>query len=364
MIYSNIAGILLFHAIWSHSKLLKHLNYLPNQINSIKRHLSSRSQRTSSSALNKVVTVVWWGDEKVGKTELWGWRRSGSPRWMCRYYPSEPALDRWWTGWHTRWHGTWGDIEHSVAVMSFPGWRARWRLRDTYLILGLQCLKNWRNLGIMMLRGLFRASLSNNSDESSQIFCSAPKEPWESQRGCKNVQRQTNKGNTQIQSTWPEVSVCADEWIWPHRCYSPRSWVNYKAGATVQATSAVPLSTRWSWWGYLDRTTKEIMALWKRKIKHHKNVPSALPQPRYLHQFIHLQKSDSQKLENIHTTRIRFRFLAQAPTDSSSDERRRVSDVVEAFSFDEVSHIGREVLVMSLHVVLQNQTAERPRGFI
>lgn len=45
------------------------------------------------------------------------------------------------------------------------------------LILGLQCLKNCRNLGIMMLRGLFRASLSNNSEESSQIFCNAPKEP-------------------------------------------------------------------------------------------------------------------------------------------------------------------------------------------
>lgn len=49
--------------------------------------------------------------------------------------------------------------------------------RFTDLILGLQCLKNWRNLGIMMLRGLFRASLSSSSDESSQIFCSAPKEP-------------------------------------------------------------------------------------------------------------------------------------------------------------------------------------------
>lgn len=48
-----------------------------------------------------------------------------------------------------------------------------------YLIFGLQCLKNWRNLGIIKLRGLFRASLSNSSDESSQIFCSAPNEPWD-----------------------------------------------------------------------------------------------------------------------------------------------------------------------------------------
>lgn len=47
----------------------------------------------------------------------------------------------------------------------------------TDLILGLQCLKNCRNLGIMMLSGLLRASLSNSSEESSQIFCNAPKEP-------------------------------------------------------------------------------------------------------------------------------------------------------------------------------------------
>lgn len=52
----------------------------------------------------------------------------------------------------------------------------------TDLILGLQCLKNCRNLGIMMLSGLFRASLSSNSEESSQIFCNAPKDPWKKQR--------------------------------------------------------------------------------------------------------------------------------------------------------------------------------------
>lgn len=49
------------------------------------------------------------------------------------------------------------------------------------LILGLQCLKNCRNLGIMMLSGLLRASLSSSSEESSQIFCNAPKDPWETQ---------------------------------------------------------------------------------------------------------------------------------------------------------------------------------------
>lgn len=50
-------------------------------------------------------------------------------------------------------------------------------------------------------------------------------------------------------------------------------------------------------------------------------------------------------------------FVAKTPTDRSSDERRRVSDVVEAFSLDEVSHVGRKVLVVSLNVVLQYQTA-------
>lgn len=57
-----------------------------------------------------------------------------------------------------------------------------------YLILGLQCLKNWRNLGIIMLRGRFRASLSSSSDESSQIFCSAPNEPWDT-----NIHREAVK---------------------------------------------------------------------------------------------------------------------------------------------------------------------------
>lgn len=49
---------------------------------------------------------------------------------------------------------------------------------DTCLILGLQCLKNWRNFGIMTLRGRLRASLSRSSAESSQIFCKAPNAPY------------------------------------------------------------------------------------------------------------------------------------------------------------------------------------------
>lgn len=46
--------------------------------------------------------------------------------------------------------------------------------------------------------------------------------------------------------------------------------------------------------------------------------------------------------------------MSHTLTDRSSDEWRRISDVVEAFSFDEVGHVRGEVLVVSLHVVLQN----------
>lgn len=64
-----------------------------------------------------------------------------------------------------------------------------------YLILGLQCLKNWRNLGIIMLRGLFSASLSSSSDESSQIFCSAPNEPWDTDIHREAVKSKTYRDN-------------------------------------------------------------------------------------------------------------------------------------------------------------------------
>lgn len=57
-------------------------------------------------------------------------------------------------------------------------------------------------------------------------------------------------------------------------------------------------------------------------------------------------------------------FLTQTPTDRSSDQRRRVSDVVQAFSFDEVSHVGREVLVVSLNIVLQYETAQGASGLV
>lgn len=51
-------------------------------------------------------------------------------------------------------------------------------------------------------------------------------------------------------------------------------------------------------------------------------------------------------------------------TDGGADERRRVSDVVETLSLDEVGHGRREVLVVSLHVVLENQTAQRTCGLV
>lgn len=46
-----------------------------------------------------------------------------------------------------------------------------------YLIFGLLCLKNCKNLGIIMFKGRSSMSLSRISAESSQIFCSAPNAP-------------------------------------------------------------------------------------------------------------------------------------------------------------------------------------------
>lgn len=78
----------------------------------------------------------------------------------------------------------------------------------SYLILGLQCLKNWRNLGIIMLRGLFRASLSNSSDESSQIFCSAPNEPWDTDTHREAVKsRRKRTGHTGENETQNRIRI-------------------------------------------------------------------------------------------------------------------------------------------------------------
>lgn len=51
-----------------------------------------------------------------------------------------------------------------------------------YLIFGLLCLKNCKNLGIMMFKGRSKMSLSRISAESSQIFCRAPNAPWRQER--------------------------------------------------------------------------------------------------------------------------------------------------------------------------------------
>ena len=51
-----------------------------------------------------------------------------------------------------------------------------------YLIFGLACLKNCKNLGIKIFSGLFSASLSNCSAESSHIFCKAPNDPLEKKK--------------------------------------------------------------------------------------------------------------------------------------------------------------------------------------
>jgi len=44
-------------------------------------------------------------------------------------------------------------------------------------------------------------------------------------------------------------------------------------------------------------------------------------------------------------------------TYGSSDQWRRVPNVVKAFALDEIGHIGGEVLVVGLDIVLQNQAA-------
>lgn len=46
-------------------------------------------------------------------------------------------------------------------------------------------------------------------------------------------------------------------------------------------------------------------------------------------------------------------------TDGGTDEGRGVANVVDTFLLDEVGDGWREVLVMGLNIVLQNQTAER-----
>lgn len=51
-------------------------------------------------------------------------------------------------------------------------------------------------------------------------------------------------------------------------------------------------------------------------------------------------------------------------TNGSPDEGGWVPNVAQTFLLDEVCHRRREVLVVSLHIVLQNQTTERTRRLI
>lgn len=51
-------------------------------------------------------------------------------------------------------------------------------------------------------------------------------------------------------------------------------------------------------------------------------------------------------------------------TYGSSDQWRGVPDVVEAFALDEIGHIGGEVLVVCLHIVLQYEPTQGSGGLI
>lgn len=83
-----------------------------------------------------------------------------------------------------------------------------WRFGNeaSYLILGLLCLKNCRNLGIMMFRGRSSTSLSRTSAESSQIFCRAPNAPWGS--------RTKRGGEKQQERALWNVHCCCRRWVW------------------------------------------------------------------------------------------------------------------------------------------------------
>lgn len=50
--------------------------------------------------------------------------------------------------------------------------------------------------------------------------------------------------------------------------------------------------------------------------------------------------------------------MPPALTYGSSDERGGIANVVQALLLDEVGHGGRKALVMCLHVVLKDETAE------
>lgn len=53
-----------------------------------------------------------------------------------------------------------------------------YKVINSYRIFALLCLKNCKNLGMSIFNGLLTTSLSRASAESSQIFCIAPKAPY------------------------------------------------------------------------------------------------------------------------------------------------------------------------------------------
>lgn len=57
---------------------------------------------------------------------------------------------------------------------------------------------------------------------------------------------------------------------------------------------------------------------------------------------------------------MRFIYWQRTHTNCSTNEGRWVPNVAQTFLLDEVCHCWREVLIVSLYIVLQNQTTERP----
>lgn len=69
----------------------------------------------------------------------------------------------------------------------------KYKKKAWYLIFGLLCLKNSKNLGIMMFKGRSKMSLSRISAESSQIFWRAPNAPWRHKEDMRHIEAQTTE---------------------------------------------------------------------------------------------------------------------------------------------------------------------------
>lgn len=69
----------------------------------------------------------------------------------------------------------------------------KYKKKPWYLIFGLLCLKNCKNLGIMIFKGRSKMSLSRISAESSQIFWRAPNAPWRQKEDMRHIEAQTTE---------------------------------------------------------------------------------------------------------------------------------------------------------------------------